>query len=326
MAVWKVTETHAGRKGGLKEGMERDYTRVFRVFTNSKLDGVIEAMFAVDPGTGEAIPAIYSPYVSYLNEESDIFALCRSITPVQDDDDWTVWLVTCEYSTKSITGDDRMGQPEGGSGAGGNPGTGSGSSNDPSLEPPVQEWGEWHREEAQTRDASNDQTVIATVPVGEPFDPPPTREIGGTVLILERNELTYDVREKNSFRFTLNEGDFVWEGDAEKWLCKPITARRQYKGPFKYWRVRYEFWHCGDAETWDHVLLNAGYLEMGDDGVTPRPIVFGTAPPSKPWPIFMSNGAALDPIDVANNLAEYVNYRKYKRLPWNRLSIVVDDS
>ncbi len=318
MAVWRVQELHKGRKGGLKEGMERAYTRVFRVRTNSKLDGPIEVMFAVDPDTGEAIPAIYSSYQSYSGEELDILALCRSVDPVQDEDDWTVWNVTCEYSTASITGDSRIGQPS----DGGNPAQGSGSSNDPSLEPPVEEWSSWSREEAQERDVGDDTKMIATT-AGEPFDPKPTREIGGHILVIERNELKFSAKEKKAFRYRINLDNFIFEDDRYQWLCKPITARRQYKGSLRYWRVRYEFWHCGDAETWDHRLLNAGYMYREDPTLPLKPIHINGQPPSRPWPL-NEFGFKLTPGQIANNESIYVAFKKYLGVNFGPLAIAVD--
>jgi len=317
MAVWKVREIHKGRRGSLSEGSERKYTRVFHVFTNSKLDGPIEVMFAADPSTSEAIPALYSSYTNYGGEELDMLAICRSIDPVQDEDDWTFWVVTCEYSTESITGDPRLGQsPEGG----GNPGTGSGAANDPGLEPPVQEWGAWTREEVALYAQDHDRTPILNS-AGQPFDPGPVREIGGTTLILERNELTYNPQEKNAFRFTINDDDFIWEGDYRLWLCKPITGSRRYKGAMKYWRVRYEFWHAGDAESWNHIILDAGFEKVVDGRLVP--ITISGQTPSRPVPLDGS-GSPLTNDAIEADGVEFLQFKKYLAKPFSSLNIEVD--
>lgn len=321
MSVWRCREIFKGRRGSLKEGMQREFTRVFHVFTTSKLDGPIEVMFAVDPNTAEAVPAIYSIYTNYGAEEFDLLAICRSVDPVQDDDDWSFWVVTCTYSTESITGDGRLGQPDGGDGAGGNPGSGSGSSNDPSLEPPVQEWGNWTREEAQEHAEDDDETPFLNSAT-EPFENQPTREVGGTTLIIERNELTYDPREKNAFRFTINDADFIWEGDYRQWLCKPITATRQYKGPLKYWRVRYEFHHCGDiTKAWNHVLLDAGFSHLV--GGVRKEYRKDGQPMARPWPLDGA-GAFLTEAEIAAGDVNYLQFKKYLAKDWSSLNIVVD--
>ena len=123
MGFRSVCELHDGRTGGLSEGLERRYTRRFRVRTDSKAVGPIDVMFA--PG----VPRLYDPYQSYGTNEFDSFALCRRVTPTQDADDWFTWVVECEYDT---TGGNPQGQPEnpGQPGSGG----GSGAAGDPTLE------------------------------------------------------------------------------------------------------------------------------------------------------------------------------------------------
>lgn len=331
MSVWRCQELFKGRRGGLRDGTERTYTRIFQVFTNSKLDGPIEVMFAVDPSTGERIPSLYSSYANYGGRELDVLAICRNIEPVQDDNDWTVWTVTCTYDTENLNGDPRQGQAS----AGGNPSSGSGSTNDPSLEPPIQEWGDWRREEAATQAEDQKNTPILNA-AGQPFDPAPTREIGGLTLVVERNELVFNAFKMSEYWFTTN-SDMFLGFDLHQWLCKTITGKRQYKGNFKYWRVRYEFWHAkeqvffnvgrhpivpGAAKgPWDHILLNAGFEQLV--GGKLKPITFNNQPVSRPYPLDAAGSAMTQAAIVANGPL-FLHFQKYPERKFADLKLKID--
>lgn len=323
MAVWRVQELHKGRKGGLSEGVQRKYTRVFRVRTNSKTDGPIQVMFGVDPDTGEFVPRLYSSYFSFGTTEYDILAICRSVDPVQDEDDWTIWLVTCEYSTVSPNGD-MAGQPN----DGGNPGTGSGASNDPELEPPVIRWSRWSKEVVQEREAGGDKNAILNS-ANQRFDPMVTRQAGGRILIVERNENVFDSLEKDAYSFAINDLPFIEEDDENQWLCFPITADRVYKGPLSYWRVHYEFHHCGfpfddeDAANppdWHHHLLDQGYGILDAAGNFKVALKNGQIP-AQPIPL-NGEGGALRPGFLGEDPV-YLTFIKYRRMDFGPLAIEV---
>lgn len=334
MSVWKVREIFKGRKGGLSEGVERKYTRVFQVFTNSKLDGPIEAIFASD-GT-ESIPELYSSYADF-GGSTDILAICRSIDPVQDDDDWTIWTVTCEYSTESPRGD-QAGQLSPGNSPG-DPRTGGGATGDPTLEPPREEWSSWWREVAQEYEApETDADVADQRPILNSahtrFDPMPTRELSGDVLIIERNESVgqYNPFLNSLYRNHVNEDDFVWTDDWNEWLCKAITASKVWKGNYQYYRVRYEFHHCGFEMAnmrdndggficWDHGLLDAGFEKVLDGKRQPIRAQGDIVP--SPWPLD-GTGLPLTEAEIEAGDRVTLGFRKYSRVSFTPLNIILE--
>jgi len=321
--VYRVKEVHKGRDGSLKEGMQRTYTRHFDVYMTSRLDGQLEAIFAVDPFTGESVPRLYASYFSFGTSEFDLFAVCRSITATQDDDDWQVWHVACEYGT---TNADLSGHPETGDGSGFNPKEG-GAGDNLDLEPASVEWGYWTREEVQRVEARAEYDAILNS-AKQPFDPLPTREVGGLVLTYERNELTFDAWAMTAYAFTVNSEDFLEEGDFRQWLCKPVTARKVWKGNFSYYRVRYEFHHT-DATAkdgvvpigWDHYLLDCGWMQLNAAG-KPVPIV-NVGQTAASVPLLDGAGKVLDP-PITTDKIKYLSYAKYRERSFAPLKIVID--
>jgi len=95
--IWngRTSSAEAGGQGG--SGVNRTYTRVFRVITD---DAELEAQnVMLAPG----IPVLTEPYKT--TTERDEACLCRSINASHEQDDWKVWQVVCEYSSASDAGD-----------------------------------------------------------------------------------------------------------------------------------------------------------------------------------------------------------------------------
>lgn len=336
--IW-VREKYTGRTGTFGDGLTRSWTRVFQVRTASKLVGPLEVMFAVDPNTGERIPLLYASYFSYRFTETDLLSLCRKITPTQDDEDFQLWTVVCEYSTESPRGAD-AGKPDDPGNPGGNGGSGGGASGDPTLEPPSWEWSSWSREEAHRLAFKVSNNVVlfdlgAQVPMNaarQPFDPE-TREIGGRTLVYERNEASFDAERMDAWNFVVNKDRFLWDGDERTWLCKPITARLQYKGALAYYRVRYEFWHDGrlgvDGEVvgWDHYFLNMGTVSLDVAGTLgkQKPVVRKGQVIGEPVPLDR-DGLQLSDADMQDpkKWPNYRQYTKFDQFPFAPLNIVIN--
>ena len=323
MGFRSVCELHDGRTGGLSEGLERRYTRRFRVRTDSKSVGPIEVMFA--PG----VPRLYDPYQSYGTNEFDSFALCRRVTPTQDADDWFTWVVECEYDT---TGGNPQGQPENP----GQPGTGggSGAAGDPTLEPQTVEWGTQSREVALIEDLgdpdSNDPIIKNPRPIlnsaGQPFDPVPTIEQAHLTLTIERNEVEFDVGKATKYRNVVNK-DMWLDRIPGRWLCRQITGRVVYKGAYQYARVRYEFWLSPTIRArdfWDNLeLLDQGLCRLDADGERPVPIIRNGHPISQP--ALLKDGAPLTRAQIRNpNVGpQYLRFKRYRREPFAPLKITI---
>ena len=309
-----VTELFEGREGGLRDGLQRSYTRRFQVMTDDKRIGPLEIVFA--PG----IPRLYSSYVSFDTHEVDFFAICRDIKPTQDPNDWYLWTVVCTYDTQSSS---EFGNNAGQPGTIGQPGTGggSGASGDPTQEPPTVSWTTEIREVAFVRQANAAETPILNS-AKQPFDPPPTKEVGFDVLRYSRNEATFDRADKAQYRFKMNDSDFLG-AEASKVLCRPITADQRYIGPFKFWRVNYEFWFKEDGVGWFEVFLDQGLCQLDwlDNIVA---IVDAKGNPVT-QPQLLKDGVPLSKADIEDPLIgpQYIAAQKYGEIDFSPLNIVL---
>lgn len=322
MAIRSVTELFDGRDGTLSTGLERRYVRKFRVRTDSKYDGPVEIMFAA------GIPRLYDAYRSFGTSEVDAFALCTRVSPTQDSNDWSTWVVECEYSTDVGLGGppDDPGQP----GAGG----GSGSSGDPTLDPPVIEWGSQTREVALPLDLGDPDAADPVLQkprpflnsAGQPFDPPPTIEVSHLTLTVERNEPTFNASRALRYRNTVN-ADLWQDRLPGRWWCRQITGHIVFKGPYRYARVRYEFWLSPSPlkkDLWDNLLLlDQGLCRLGPDGKNPVPIERNGHPISQP--VLLKGGLPLSKDDILNPAIgpQYLTFKRYRREPFAPLNITI---
>ena len=92
MAIVSCKKIGAGRNGDNTKDHHRTYTVVFRVIVSSALDGPATVVMA------SGIPNLYSPYIGYENS-ADVLALCVSVKPEQDGEEWQRWRVTCQFTT-----------------------------------------------------------------------------------------------------------------------------------------------------------------------------------------------------------------------------------
>src|SRR5262245_39965763 len=105
MAVTLVEEDVDGRGGSLvADRREREYTRQFTVYTNSRLDGPKVV------GSAAGIPRLWTPYAS--GNDLDLGSWCRAVEP-QKTDNPLIWKVVCKYSSRLERPDlAQVGRPE----------------------------------------------------------------------------------------------------------------------------------------------------------------------------------------------------------------------
>ena len=164
---------------------------------------------------------------------------------------------------------------------------------------------------------------MAITSAGDPFDPIPTKETGGMVLTVERNQMVWNPYEMQTYNYRVNKDDFqdkLSVGDIGRWLCKPPTARRVYKGPVRYWRARYEFHECGpDFPSWDHIMLNKGHRYFDAAGVKKTFIPTGQVSIA----MLKADGTKLpEPIVEAD--INYLTFKKYRSVAFAPLKIVTE--
>mgnify|MGYP001568739765 CR=1 FL=1 len=268
MAVTDVKRFWSGG-GAVDERLQRRYTVKYRAQTDSSIDGPFTVL------TDSRLPLIGDPYFDQ-NGRADVGARCILKTPEQEGDEATQWIVTCEYSTKTR---DPIEQKE-----------------NPLLRPPDIFWDTAKftktKIKATFAGVGGDQDNVAIMNSSEePFDPVEVDD-SRRVLVIERNELTFDSDLADTYQDVINA--FVFARRPPKTAkVSSITARHQFENGIGYWRVIYtiEF----RREGWDQEYRDEGYSEIDTVAKTRTLILDSTSTPvSKPVPL---NGAGkkLDP-------------------------------
>lgn len=139
MGVVEVNETWDGRGMKYSDDFHREYRRTLRVRCDTLLISPTYILFH------PLIPRLGSPY--YLQGyENDIGARCVDVDAKQDSEDPFIWVVTCDYSSRSRDPSKQAQSGGGGSSGGGGGGGGEGQSPSPNplSKPTTIRWGTVH--------------------------------------------------------------------------------------------------------------------------------------------------------------------------------------
>jgi hypothetical protein len=166
------------------------------------------------------LPIVGLSTYSY-NGENDAFAVCKRKNPRRDPKNPLVWYVRCEFD------DDPNSQAE---------------SNEQDQEPavdrsPIVNWSSEYGEESLEIDYSDPPKEIVT-PVGNPFDPPPTRRVIYPVVQIERFQATYTPAVQLAFVDHTNKDPFMGAAAGHA-LMAEIAAGQVVEDGVKLWRVIY---------------------------------------------------------------------------------------
>jgi hypothetical protein len=252
MAVVKVSETPGKRSGNTNNRYEGTYKRVFSVVLSSSRYGPIAAAAAVTSAYDLAIGTAYSigvapdptatpPVVGDAWHEADPGSRVVSITADEDGQaDGCGWTVTVDY------------------------GPGEASDN-PLDEPPQLDWQFTAYERPVDQDTSGNPIVNTA---GDPFDPPPMRDDSRPVLVITRNELTFNPATSWEYRDTLNNAAFYGAPTGTVKLKSRVGTQVQSRlvAGGSYWRVTYTFEF--NADGWAKTILNAGYRQLASGALT----------------------------------------------------------
>jgi hypothetical protein len=240
MAVVSVREIWNGRKGSADEKAVREYDRVFRVVTNSSLDGALTAETAVDPFLGIRIPNLFSSYIEPNGITFDLTAIARKIEAGQDDADPLTWLVTVSYSNH--TDQPELGNPN------------------PLLRPAEIKWSFAQFQRIADIDQFNNPVVNSA---GEPFDPPLEKDDSRPVLVITRPEAGIDPGLFYQYRDAINSDPF-FGAPAGTAKVQSIEATRRFENNFYFWDVTYTIHFRPDG--WDLNVLDQGYNALDANG------------------------------------------------------------
>lgn len=229
MAVTSATEIWDSRQGSIDQQGQRSYTREYRVITDDWTDGPK----VVRQATG--IPRVGDPYAP-SGTETDTAAVVTSVTPRQNPEHPTVWLVRVEYRTRQI---DPL------------------QANEDPLDRPAQiEWSFVPYRKVVWEDIDNNAIDSSA---GEPFDPPVEIDDSRPVLRITRNESGFDPARAVEYQDAVNDAAF-FGGAVGQVKVASISASNQFEAGIEFWRVSYEF-HFR-REGWALKVLDRGFLRL----------------------------------------------------------------
>ena len=214
-----------GRRG------TRGFERYFRVWTTNPLYGPNEICNAA------GLPAPYEPY--FLNGGVDSDATCvmvelsARLDPQSEEDNRYIWIVTAKYSNdvpdEGIPSQTFIGNVE------------TGSQSQPWLEPAMIRYESEVLQRAEPNDLNGDPYVNSA---NQPFSPPFTMERARRILVITRNQRTFDFNAVDAYSFATNSDIFtppgssasVAPGEAQ---CFPIHGEHAQRGSVEFWKVSY---------------------------------------------------------------------------------------
>jgi hypothetical protein len=320
----KVDEVWDGRRGvPFNHGGPRTYVRRFLVNVKSKF--MASAAVCWHP----SLPRPYSSYVSGDGVEYDFSALLVNLSAEQkgsgEKDDWVQWMVTASYSNDL----GKMGVPDRtempgdptnpqGTGTGGASNQG-GSTTNPEFEVPEREW-DWEVSHVAMPTDLDGKPFVNSA--NQPLTPAPTIEIARPVLVVTRNELTFDVDVATQYAFAVNSDKFFgWEPETIQ--CLPPRAKTVYRGALEYQRVTYRLrFHGADSGgTWQPQFLDCGtsHIDTRVGSATenqPVPIIVRSAPISHPVLLDGNGQRQIIPAGKVG-VAKFIDRRTYNKLPFS---------
>jgi hypothetical protein len=291
----------------------RDYTYNFLVQTWVPAD----EMMAV------VAPTIPRPFTLH---PKDLAALVTNISAeMMDDEDPTLWKVAVRYSTRMPPGGPAA---TSGAGAYSSPDQQQGGQNNPELEPPDVEWDSETIQLAKMTDLDGKPFLNAA---NQPLTPAPVFDFAYPVLMVTRNELSYNNKTAARYSYAVNKEKFL--GYEPKCVqCMPPKAKLMYRGLINFWRVSYRlrFGVMGDNGKplpWDPAeFLNQGFMELkllpGDPKPQPVPIK-GQGGANISQPVLL-NGIGRRKLPIMENgrwvvKPEYLKFRMRPSLSFKKL-------
>lgn len=251
-------EMPEGRRAAFLENNRRQYTRVFRVVTDTPFDGAQTAKWAV------GVPGPYADYIT--QNEVDLNCKVVRITPQQASNSRLIWYVTVDYDTEFERKD-----------------------GDPFAEPPKIAFDfEPFREplpgvplEVEVFESPGLVEGGVVPPTesyitnwgsgivnsaGEPFNPPAERDAARPIVTYTRNEPNFSVA--TAVRYINSVNRTAWSGlQSRQALIKGIRSQRQIRlnstfgqSDIVFWETTYVF--ALKRETWDLQLLNIGSYSL----------------------------------------------------------------
>lgn len=284
MAVTSVKETEA-RRSRIEGGIST-HTRTFKVRCDDDEDGTAVAI------TASGVPSYGDPH------PQDSTATARSIDAAPIGDARDVFQVVVEYS---------------------NDGEFTAPQVNPLDRAPEIDYSSDEATEDYFLDASDDSRAVVNSS-GEPFENSLTRERGGMVITVVRNEANHDAVAADAFSNTCNSDPVLLDGTTYApgtLKLSPIRATKvteTFNGSEVVY-YRRTFVLKARAEGWDDSALDVGLNELRSGQLVPITDAAGL-PVRRPYPL-ESGAAKPEPTDPADVLS----FRPYARVSFAPLNL-----
>jgi hypothetical protein len=233
MGVILVQEIWSGRQGSQRENSHREYTRVFRVHTNSPHTASSEVRGAL------GVPSRWDIYAP-PSGEADPDALCMRLQAKHDQEDPYTWLVTAEYTTDN-----------------------------PITKPPVIRWKTVRFTKPFVKTVGD---LPVQNSAKQPFDPPHEIEDFRLSLTIARNEIVFDPHLVRPYLGSINREPF-WGFAENLVRLSNISAEKIGELDEQYWVVTYEFEIRPDETWTVRLLDRGYYLFNSASGKADKPVV-----------------------------------------------------
>lgn len=324
---YSIDQIFSGRTGTPFDALsaKRTYVQRYRVIV--KVNDAAAVLVCSCPG----LPI---PYAFYFTSNGSTYEydtqayMVRMRAEQEYADDWSSWIVTCDYSTETPPGGkpDDPGFPDGGDAGG--PAAG-GRERNPDQQPPDVRWSFEVKKRVVQYDLDGWPIVNrANQPIVYEED------VAFPVLNITRNELNFDQDVASEYAFALNADTFLGAEPNTAQILPP-DAQMDFLGPLRFWRVSYKirftplyspqqtFVICGKApadaevtvlrsrESWQPLLLNQGTMRrrlVGTDKGKPVPIIKDSHPINNPI-LLDNNGQELTPDAAGRLFPRYLEFR-----------------
>jgi hypothetical protein len=275
---------------------QRTYTRKFEVKTDDPYDGPIIAANA------EGLPRLGDFYLT--PNEADSGSFCKSVTPDNSAEDPTLWYFTAQYDSNL----DTQGSPQ-------EPGKEQQKPKDrpenPLNRPPIWKFGFRHTQRPALKDKDGNPIVNKA---GFPFDPPIMEDVSYLTISITTNRAVWWADKAEPLMRSVNK---------KAWFTLPartvkvvgVEAGGKWENNFGYWEVTFNL--EVNRDTWDEVVLNAGFQELVFNPATaqlePQKILdkFGKEP-TAPYPLTMTGSKM-----PVGGTPEYLTFRVKQEIDYN---------
>lgn len=267
----------------------RDYTRTWRVRTDSAQDGPTTIL--QDPDSG--LPSMRDTYAD-PNGIVDMGSIVQRFRVKQDQDDPNTWLVTAIYSSAAMDVQQRAATEE-----------------DPLSRPPIINWTFQKYQKPALTDINGAPIRNSA---GAWFTPVPEIDDSRPVLTIERNEATLNTQNLIDYQDAVDT-DNPW-GFGTGTAKIAITAQSQYENGMFYWKVVYTIEFRRDG--WDLHIVDAGFYELDANN---NPVGIPDRSGQQLAEPVLLNGAGKRRAGNDPNPYYVVDYTVYKQLPYGPLGL-----